>query len=57
MAPMSHETAMNSGGLQAIRSASSPGSLRSARIEEQNRLHGRFASMPILEWNARLGNA
>ncbi|MCM3699836.1 DUF294 nucleotidyltransferase-like domain-containing protein [Paenibacillus macerans] len=52
---MSHETAMNNGGLQAIRSASSPGLLRSVRIEEQNVLHGRFASMPILEWNRAVG--
>ncbi|MGG6313458.1 DUF294 nucleotidyltransferase-like domain-containing protein [Paenibacillus macerans] len=52
---MSHETAMNNAGLQAIRSASSPGLLRTARIDEQNRLYGKLTSMPIQVWNREVG--
>lgn len=52
---MSHETAMNNASLQAIRSASSPGLLRTARIEEQNRLYGKLTSLPIQAWNREVG--
>ncbi|MFD1176751.1 DUF294 nucleotidyltransferase-like domain-containing protein [Paenibacillus puldeungensis] len=52
---MSHETAINKANLQAIRSASSPGLLRSARIEEQNELYRQMPSVPIETWNNKVG--
>ncbi len=48
---MSYETAMNHVGFQAIRSASTPELLRSARLEEQMTLLGRFSSAKIEDWN------
>ncbi|RCX21711.1 CBS domain-containing protein [Fontibacillus phaseoli] len=52
---MRYETAMNHVSFQAIRSASTPGLLRSARLEEQTRLYDRFTSTKIEAWNREAG--
>lgn len=48
---MSHDTAMNNERLSAVRLASSPALLRTARIDEQNRLYAKLTSTPIRAWN------
>jgi len=53
---MSHETAMNNANLDAIRSAATPGSLRAARIDEQNRLYRKLTTMPIQHWNREVSD-
>lgn len=53
---MSHETAMNNANLDAIRSAATPGSLRAARIDEQNRLYRKLTTMPIQDWNREVSD-
>ncbi|MCT2194175.1 DUF294 nucleotidyltransferase-like domain-containing protein [Paenibacillus sp. p3-SID1389] len=53
---MSHETAMNNANLSAIRSAATPGLLRAARIDEQNRLYSKLTSMPIQDWNREVSD-
>ncbi|MDU0330002.1 DUF294 nucleotidyltransferase-like domain-containing protein [Paenibacillus sp. 3LSP] len=53
---MSHETAMNNANLDAIRSAATPGSLRAARIDEQNRLYSKLTTMPIQDWNREVSD-
>ncbi|GIP53167.1 DUF294 nucleotidyltransferase-like domain-containing protein [Paenibacillus vini] len=52
---MSYETAADHVSFQTIRSASTPELLRSARLEEQLSLFGRFSSTKIEEWNRNAG--
>ncbi|MEF2965521.1 DUF294 nucleotidyltransferase-like domain-containing protein [Paenibacillus sp. M1] len=52
---MSHETAMSQVSFQAIRSASAPELLRSARFEVQQFLYDRFATTKIAAWNRQVG--
>lgn len=52
---MTYETTTDQVSFHAIRSASTPELLRSARLEEQLRLYGKFSTTKIQEWNRIAG--
>lgn len=52
---MSHDTATSHSRLQTIMSASSPETLRSVRMQMQDKIYDQFASLNIEKWNQEVG--